>query len=164
MAIETAGIAEMKAKMAAMRSGVAGPISKRAVRAGGRVIAVAMIEAAPLNDLRNASSNSLPAGAFKEDIKVRFPADQNQTAEAVALIGPGKKTSHVQRWVEYGHRMVHGGQSKVGADGKVRGSGVVHDVDVPAHPFLRPAFEASIGAAQEAIAANMAKGLKEGVS
>ena len=164
MAIETTGIAEIREKIQAMRSQVSGPISRRAVRAGGRVIAAAMIERTPVNIEKNAGSNSLEPGAVKADIKVRFPAAENQTMEAVALIGPGGKTSHVARFVEYGHRMVHGGQSKVGADGKVRGRGIVHDVDVPAHPFLRPAYEASLAEAQAAMAEDVAKGLKEVVS
>lgn len=162
MAIETTGIAEMKAKMQALRQQVRGPLAQRAVRAGGRVIQAAMIERTPINIEKNTGSNSLDPGAVKSDIKVRFPAKENDH-ETTALIGPGKKTGHVARWVEYGHRMVHGGQSKVGPDGKVRGRGIVHDEDVPAHPFLRPAYEASVAEAREAEAAELAKGLKETV-
>jgi len=157
--IEQTGIAEMKAKMLAMRQNVSGPISKRAVRAGGNVIKAAMVERTPINAEKNAGSNSLEPGAIKADIKVRFPAQEN-AQETTAIIGPGTKTGYAARWVEYGHRMVSGGQSKVGPDGRTRGPGKA-GVDVPAHPFLRPAYEASLHAAQDAMAAEAAKGLQE---
>lgn len=160
MAIETTGIAEMKARMLALRQQVSGPMAAKAVRAGGRVIRDAMIERTPVNVERNAGSNSLEPGAVKEDIKVRMPAKENQF-EATALIGPGKTTSHVARWVEYGHRMVTGGQSKVLPSGKIRGSGKVAEKDVPAYPFLRPAFEESVAAAQEAEVASLREDLSK---
>lgn len=149
MGFEMKGLEEMVAQMNNMRAQVSGPIAKKAVRAAGNVVREAMVERTPENIERNAGSDSLPPGAVKADIKVRFPA-QEQVLETTALIGPGSKTAHVARWVEYGHRMVHGGQSKVGADGKVRGTGRASAVDVPADPFLRPAYEASLDAAREA--------------
>jgi HK97 gp10 family phage protein len=149
MAIETKGIAEMKARMRSLSQQVSGPIAKKAVRAGGKVIRDAMIERTPELIEKNTGSDALEPGAVKADIKVRFPAAENKY-EATALIGPGSKTSHVARWVEYGHRMVSGGQSKVLANGKVRGPGKVHEQDVPAYPFLRPAFEESVAEAQAA--------------
>lgn len=149
MAIVTKGIAEMKARMRSLSQQVCGPMSKRAVRAGGKVIRDAMIEHTPVLIEKNAGSDALDPGAVRADIKVRFPAEQNQY-EATALIGPGEKTSHVARWVEYGHRMVTGGQSKVLPGGKTRGRGKVAEVDVPAYPFLRPAWEESVAVAQAA--------------
>lgn len=139
----------MKARMKALSAEVTGPMAQRAVRAGGRVIQAAMIERTPVLIEKNAGSDALEPGAVRADIKVRFPAAQNQF-EATALIGPGGKTSHVARFVEYGHRMVTGGQSKVLASGKVRGRGKVAEQDVPAHPFLRPAWEESVAEAQAA--------------
>lgn len=149
MAIELKGIAEMKARMRALSAEVTGPMSQHAVRAGGRVIQAAMIEYTPVLIEKNAGSNALEPGAVKADIKVRFPAEQNKF-EATALIGPGAKTKHVARFVEYGHRMVTGGQAKVLASGKTSGRGTVGEQDVPAHPFLRPAWEESVAEAQAA--------------
>jgi HK97 gp10 family phage protein len=149
MAIETTGIQEMKARMRALSRRVSDPIAKKAVRAGGRVIQRAMIERTPVQAFKNLGSDSLEPGAVRADIKVRFPASENQF-EAVALIGPGGKTSRAARWVEYGHRMVSGGQSHVLANGKVSGPGKVAEQDVPADPFLRPAFEQSVAEAQQA--------------
>lgn len=160
MGFETAGLNEMVAQMNTLREQVSGPIAKRAVRAAGNVIKAAMIERTPENIEKNAGSDSLEPGAVKADIKVRFPAEE-QVLETTALIGPGGKTSHVARWVEYGHRMVHGGQSKVSASGKLTGAGTASAVDVPAHPFLRPAYEASLEAAQEAEAAVLREELQK---
>lgn len=160
MGFEMKGLQEMIGQMNNLREQVSGPIAKKAVRAAGDVVKAAMIERTPKNIERNAGSDSLEPGAVKADIKVRFPA-KDQVLETTALIGPGKKTSHVARFVEYGHRMVHGGQSKVGADGKVRGTGIASAVDVPAHPFLRPAFEESLDAAHEAEAAVLVEELNK---
>lgn len=143
------GMAEMVARMNNLRGQVSGPIAKKAVRAGGNVIRDAMIEHTPVLIEKNAGSNSLPPGAVKADIKVRFPA-QEQVLETTALIGPGSKTKHVARFVEYGHRMVSGGQSKVLASGKLSGPGKASSKDVSAHPFLRPAYEEVADAAQQA--------------
>lgn len=149
MGFEMSGLNEMVAQMNGLREQVSGPIAKKAVRAAGNVIKVAMVERTPENIEKNAGSDSLEPGAVKADIKVRFPANE-QVLETTALIGPGAKTAHVARWVEYGHRMVHGGQSKVGADGRIRGNGSVGAVDVPAYPFLRPAYESALDVAHEA--------------
>jgi hypothetical protein len=45
--------------------------------------------------------------------------------------------------------------------GKTRGPGKAAEVDVPAHPFLRPAFESSVGAAGEAIAESLQQSFTE---
>jgi HK97 gp10 family phage protein len=160
MGFDMTGLAEMKARMAGMREQVTGPIAQKAVRAGGKVIQEAMIERTPENIERNAGSDSLEPGAVKADIKVRFPGQEN-VLEATATIGPGGKTSHVARWVEYGHRMVSGGQSKLGPDGKLRGPGKAAEKDVPAYPFLRPAFEVSQAPAMDAIAETLGIELKK---
>jgi len=160
MGFDMAGLDALKARMAGMREHVSGPIARKAITAGGHVIQDAMVERTPVNVEKNAGSNSLEPGAIKADIKVRFPA-QEQPLETTATIGPGGKTSHVARWVEYGHRMVSGGQSKIGADGKLRGPGTAAEKDVPAYPFLRPAFEASEGPAMDIIAETLGTELQK---
>lgn len=155
-----AGLQELVARMNRLREQVNGPIAKKAVRAAGNVIKEAMIERTPENIEKNAGSDSLDPGAVKADIKVRFPAEQ-QVLETTALIGSGSKTAHVAGWVEYGHRMVSGGQSKVLASGKLSGSGNAGAVDVPAHPFLRPAYEEAVEAAQQAEADVLAEELRK---
>lgn len=144
------GFDELAGKMEAVARKVRGPVAKEMVRAGANVFKREMIDRAPVLDEKNSGSNSLEPGALKDDIRVRFPASE-QLLDTTAAVGPGKKTAYVANFVEYGHRMVSGGQSKVGADGKVRGNGKVSDVDVPAYPFVRPAFEAGQGEAEHAM-------------
>lgn len=124
---------------------VALPASRKAVRAGGKVIQAAMVAAAPVQALRTAGSNSLAPGAVQASIKT----STNVTYDvAEAVIGPAGKPGVVAGWVEYGHRLVKGGSSKVLANGKTRGRGT-QIADVPPHPFLRPAFESSVDEAQD---------------
>ncbi len=148
MEIQITGMTELVARMKSVSAKMTGPSSRRAVRAGGAVIQAAMVERAPLKKYEGAGGNSLAEGELKGDIKVYTSAAKGEVA---ATIGPGGKTAHVARWIEYGHRMVTGGQSKVLANGKTRGKGKVSSVDVPAYPFLRPAFESSVEGAQSAM-------------
>ena len=145
MNLQLDGMDKLLADLKAFPKEVALPASRKAVRAGGNVIRAAMIEAAPIQALRSASSNSLEPGELKESIRTRTSTTYDV---AEATIGPTGKAGVVAGWVEYGHRMVKGGSSKVLASGKTRGRGK-QTGDVPAHPFLRPAFEESIAEAQE---------------
>src|ERR1700761_1656564 len=126
---------------------LAGPgierIVRRAMREGGRVVQAAITEAAPVRPSLP-SGTALPVGALKNDIEVHVIKEQDGSISA--LIAPGKLTQHVARWVEYGHEMVVGGRK-----GKGKSVGRVE-----AHPFIRPAFEASESAAQDAIAMSIA--------
>lgn len=124
---------------------------RKALHNGGKVIADAMIERAPVLAARTAHSTALVPGALKADIGVRL---RTEGGEHYAYIGPGKLTRHVARWVELGHRSVHGGYSHIAPGGKFRGPGVAGD-DVPAHPFIRPAYEASEAAALAEVAATL---------
>jgi HK97 gp10 family phage protein len=161
LATEVTGLNEMLAKMAAIRERVRGPGAKKAVRAGGNVIKVAMVKKTPVLIEKTAGSDSLNPGEVKAGIRVRASMEDG---EPIALIGPtGKggiigKTAHL---VEYGHRMVTGGKSKLDAAGKFQGGGKVHEKDVPAYPFLRPAFEESADAAMEAIALTLGEEVQE---
>lgn len=126
---------------------LAGPgverIIRRAMRNGGRVIQAAITEAAPVRpDLP--SGTALPPGALKNDIVVRVTKEQDGSISA--YIAPGKLTRHAAVWTEFGHEMVVGGRK-----GKGRTIG-----QVPPHPFIRPAFEESELAAQDAIATTIA--------
>ncbi len=112
----------------------------KALRAGGKIIQEAVAAAAPENDEWPQTENTtmLPQGALKRDISMRVI---HAGIKSTALIQPGELTRRVARWVEYGHRMVRGGFSRVRKDGSVSGKGVVGGV-VEAHPFIRPAYEA----------------------
>lgn len=150
MDIQMAGMSELVQRMRAMPKVIQGNAARKAVRAGAQVIRTAMVENTPIQAVKTASSNSLDPGELQADIGTRTTL---KNGEAEAWVGPGKKTERVALWVEYGHRAVKGGYSKVLANGKTRGPGKASAVDVPAHPFLRPAFEESAEAAGEAMQA-----------
>jgi HK97 gp10 family phage protein len=128
---------------------------RKALRNGGNIVNAAIVDRAPVKDT---TGGSLPDGALKSDIVTRVRKQKD--GEFTVTIGPDKLTSHVARWVEYGHRMVQGGKSRVLADGTVVGPGKQVYVGskstpglgiVPAHPFIRPAWEAVHTEATEAI-------------
>lgn len=154
---EMTGLRELVQRIEASRAEMAGPAMRKALRAGARVIERAMVERAPHLDEHQPGSDALPPNALKEGIRVAMTTEEGMPE---ALIGPDGKTAHVSRWVEYGHRQVHGGELKLLGDGRTRGTGTAGE-DVPPYPFLRPAFEASLGEAEEVIAASLQESLKE---
>jgi Bacteriophage HK97-gp10, putative tail-component len=148
-----------------MMGELAGPAADRIIRhamkAGGRVVQTAITEAAPVRT-DAWSGTALPPGALKNDIEVHVAKESDGSISA--YIAPGKLTRHVARFVEYGHRLVRGGRSRRGAGilGQgFSGSGSVVG-QVPAHPFIRPAFEGSEVAAQDAIAMDIAASFARG--
>jgi len=155
------GMPEFSRMMQELAGPAAERIARHAVRAGGRVVQAAITEAAPVRpDLP--SGTALPPGALKNDIVVKTTKEPDGSVSA--YIEPGKYTRHVARWVEYGHRQVRGGTSSKGGGilgqgyrGAGRGIG-----NVPAAPFIRPAFEASEAAAQDAIAMDIAASFARG--
>jgi hypothetical protein len=158
MDVEFNGFEAMIDRMATVGDAVARRAAVAGVRAGLEVIAEAMIERAPILDKRTVNSTALEPGAIKEDIRA-FPVRADMDGFVSGMAGPSEDTQHVAEWVEYGHRVVKGGQSKILADGRTKGSG--HQVrgadgellEVPEHPFLRPAFESSADKSLEACAA-----------
>lgn len=99
-------------------------------------------------------SDALAPGELLADIAVR-PVPDAAPGDILLAVGPGKKTSHVARWVEYGHQMVTGG--RLSLSGKGRGHRVgthgMISTFVPPHPFLRPSQEAAEPAALAAFEA-----------
>jgi HK97 gp10 family phage protein len=161
MSIELTGMKEMLAKMTEIREYVRTEGARKAVSAGGKVMKVAMVEKTPVLIERNVGSSSLEPGEIKRSIRVRVRMEDD---EAVALIGPTGKDGEPARaahLVEYGHRMVVGGESRMDAAGIFVGPGHALEKDVPAHPFLRPAFEESAAGAMEAVAKAFGEGLRE---
>jgi hypothetical protein len=156
--LELKGMTEIAAKLEKARIQINGPETYKALRRGARVIKAAMEEAAPvLGELSLGGLTSLPPGALKAGIRVYVP--QN-TDPPEALIGPNADVEHVARWVEYGHRQVTGGSLDLLGGGRTRGSGKA-GVDVPAYPFLRPAYEGSTTAAEAEVIASFKESFKE---
>jgi hypothetical protein len=157
MNVEFSGLREMVAKLESAGVNMRGAPMYEALGKGGNVIATAMIERAPMLEEHQPGSDQLEPGALRDDTRVAFEIIEGQP---VALIGPGGKTAHAARWVEYGHRMVTGGYSKVLPSGLTRGPGQAGE-DIPAYPYLRPAFEASVGEAVEVVSASLKESFKE---
>jgi HK97 gp10 family phage protein len=159
MGLETAGYAEMSERFELLRQAMREKAVRSGVRAAGNVILKAIEERAPILDAKSANSTALEPGSLKDDLRVRI-GRVDKDGFITAEIGPSAKTSHVARWVEWGHRMVKGGYSKLLASGKTRGPGHALKEDVPPHPFIRPGFEASQGEALRTCAVVTGKELK----
>jgi HK97 gp10 family phage protein len=129
---------------------------RKALRNGGNIVNAAIVERAPEKD---GTGGTLPEGALKHDIITRV--SKQKDGEFTVTIGPDKLTAHVARWVEYGHRQVVGGRSALQADGTTTGPGkqvyvrpgqsTIGTGSVPAHSFIRLAWEAVHTEATEAI-------------
>lgn len=130
---EIRGFSELAAKMEAGTREIGERRVKRMVLAGARVFKREVVSRAPVLDKKTAGSTSLEPGALKDDI--RIATLKNETLPT-AVVGPSRKTAYVANFVEYGHRMV---------------KGKVALADVPAHPFIRPAFESAQDEAEQAM-------------
>jgi len=133
------GLRELDAKMAELGGAASKRIARKGLRAAGAVFLGAITDAAPERP-ELPSGTALPIGALAADIGMRLGRDE--AGLPAAIVSPGKATRHVANWVEYGHRLVRGGRNRKGRGGPGRVVG-----NVPAHPFIRPAFEASADAA-----------------
>lgn len=147
-AMEFRGFDELALKLEKMGVEIAGPGVDRMVVSGARVFQRGVKERAPRLSAKNQGSNALEPGAMQNDIGVHLRHDA--LGEATATVRPSRKTAHVQSFVEYGHRMVTGGQSKVTGKGPGRQVG-----EVAAHPFWRPAYEAEQREAEDAMIESM---------
>jgi hypothetical protein len=112
---------------------------QKSLEQGAIVVRQAVMEAAPVRvDEKTSGSNSLPPGYVKADIRIA-----PRRSGRGWLIGGSKATAYVIRWLELGHMMVHGGKRARSGGRMINRGGIVSTEHVPAHPFLRPAFDAS---------------------
>ncbi len=151
------GMQALVATLEKLRVEIPGKATRKAVGAGANIVKAEMIARAPVLDEKTAGSTSLEPEALKQGVRVYMKRDADPVE---ALIGPNKETARVARDVEYGHREVHGGSLDILGGGRTRGTGIQGE-DVPAHPWLRPAFEASIGPAEEAMKVSYEKSFAE---
>jgi HK97 gp10 family phage protein len=150
ISIDVQGLAAIQAQLDALTKEAGDRAIRKALRAGAEVEKAAIEEAAPVKDV---TGGILPAGALKSDITIRMSKDEQGTI--IAIVGPGKLTKWVARLVEYGHRLVRGGRSRVLANGKTKGPGKEIGT-VQAHPFIRAGYEASRQAVADAICTTLA--------
>ncbi len=149
ISISIEGLSDLQAKLDDLGTKAAERAIRAALRAGAAVEQAAIVERAPIKD---GTGGMLPEGALKSDIVVKMSRDEQ--GGIIAIVGPDKLTKWVARLVEYGHRSVRGGISRI-VKGKAKGPGSVIG-DVPAHPFIRPAYEASRQEVANAICTTLA--------
>lgn len=158
------GLAELDARLKEMGNVEAKKCIRKALKAGGKVMQEAILERTPVRP-ELPSSTALPPGALANDIVVKNTVEGDNLAVAV---GPGSHTAYAARLVEYGHRSVSGGISRKDENGKYRGKGTeaasvngVSGGQVPAHPFIRTAYEASREPATDAIVTTLASEIEK---
>lgn len=146
MKLELSGWNEAQGRMKLVRDTIRDEATVEAARQGGRVIRDEMRVRAPiLADIPSPRSTARAPGTLKRAIRQLTRNVKNGVAEAI--IGPSGKWSFLASWVEYGHRLVKrvdGGKVKL----RVAGGGQGEQIGtVQPHPFLRPAYEASVDSA-----------------
>jgi HK97 gp10 family phage protein len=114
---------------------------EKALIAGGEVFKAAIVERTP-HRTPGGSEDALPPGALKRDIQIKVTPGGK---EPTVLVGPGENTAQVMRWLEWGHRVV---SRLATAKASKKTSANEH---VPAHPVMRPAYEASRDASLRAV-------------
>jgi hypothetical protein len=152
MKMKTSGWSQTEAGLKELRRLVQEDDTHKAVRAAARVVSEEMGIEAPVLDEKTARSTALDPGALKAGIRVN---EVRKIADGLirALMGPRKGTRRAAHLVEYGHRLIRGGTSSVGPRGATGPGKLIGDV--PAHPFLRPAYEASWRNSLERFAAEL---------
>jgi HK97 gp10 family phage protein len=143
------GLADLKATFESLATKDANRCVLAALKAGAAIEQAAITERAPVKDT---TGGLLPDGALKSDIEVKVHRPSNGTP--YITVAPGKYTSAVARWVEYGHRIVRGGYLRVLKNGKTRGTGTQVG-EVAEHPFIRPAYEESRETVASAISSTL---------
>lgn len=135
------GLRELDEKLGELGDKEAKRIINSALKASGLVFEAAVRSRAPVRP-GGPSGTALPPGALKNDIGSYIGAtDDGGRPLPAVIVRPGQFTRRVANWLEYGHRQVRGGYSRLLATGKRRGPGREIGA-VPAHPFIRPAYEA----------------------
>ena len=117
----------------------------RALTAGINILAGALI-----------SKTRVRTGALAQALVVEVTVDSDaRGGEAAVGFGDQGRTAN---WLEYGHRIVKKGGFYIDSRGRRRKGTVTGQV--PAYPFVRPAFDTSGDAAIEAFADTLASTLK----
>ena len=113
MSAKITGLPETEAAMAELRQMVRTTATRKAVHVGAVVIRDEMRRRAPVLNQKTAKSTSLDPGALKADIGI-VTGRVDKEGFITAAIGPRGNTAHVDCWVEFGHRLVKGGQIPYG--------------------------------------------------
>ncbi len=138
MDVRTEGVDEVERMLQSLNLKQQTRIVHAALNEGAQIIKQAIEESAPVNEWPlSPKSTALAPDSVNDDIIIRI---RGEGEKMIAVIGPGSLTERIARWVEYGHRQVRGGYSRIRKNGNISGKGkVIGQVD--AHPFIRPAYE-----------------------
>ena len=109
-------------------------IVRPSLAAAGDWMAALIRQAAP----RNTSDHPHPAGELESNIESKVSISARND-EATVTVGPSENQFYAY-FVEFGHRLVKGGYSRVDSRGRTRGPGKEVG-NVPPHPFMRPTFD-----------------------
>jgi HK97 gp10 family phage protein len=157
--IKIEGLKELDQRRTELGTVEARRVVRDALRQGGEVFRSAVADGVPSKwPARSAQTTALPLGALKNDIQLHIGL--NGEGLPAAIIKPGKWTAHVARFLEYGHRLVKGGNSRMVRDGYHRGPGTQLG-DVPETPFIRPAYEAMRATAVDVTVFALVSGIEE---
>jgi HK97 gp10 family phage protein len=158
ISIDIEGLSDLQAKLDDLGTKAAERAIRAALKAGAVIEQAAIEERAPTN---HGTGGTLPAGALAHDIVIKMTRGDQGTI--FAIVGPGKLTKHVAKWVEYGHALIRGGRSRLLADGTRKGPGKQVG-NVPAHSFIRTAYEATRQEVATAICTTLATEVEKAAS
>jgi HK97 gp10 family phage protein len=139
MSCKTIGIKEAQGKIKFLQNLVRDVATRKAVIAASNVIADAERSLAPVLKIHSVDSTAKLPGTLRDSIQVVVKKYTDGFIEG--FIGPKHGAGRAAHLVEFGHRLVKGGKSRIKLGG-IEGGGKVVGF-VPAHPFLRPAFDAN---------------------
>lgn len=121
---KVSGLKELKANLEKLGADVAKGVMTEGLEAGGKVLMAGILPRTPVRE-----------GELAAHITMATEVAPSGTAGEVK-VGFGKQ-GHIARFVEFGHKMVTHEGKQVG--------------HVPAHPFMRPGFDASKTEARNAV-------------
>jgi HK97 gp10 family phage protein len=130
ISVEITGLERLDYDLANFPAIVTKRIYRKALKAGADIILAAIRSNAPVGEHEiTFKSSGLTPGELRAGIIEQIKVDIAKGTGS-ATIKPSKKVAHVARWIEYGWMLTGHKPKKVG---------IKH---IPAHPFIRPAYEA----------------------
>lgn len=165
------GLPEFQRALQQLGARVSTRVLRATAAAGARVVRKAVREAAPVGNYtgkKRGKGRVTPPGVLKYAVVTKFAKERSNADQATYLVtvrqgkGRGKGAragdAYYARWVEEGHRIV----PRRGTQGAAWSRKVRRELatgTVRPHPFMRPATEASAGAATRAMQQRMAEEL-----
>lgn len=151
----TDGFDLLQAKLTALTGDALARAERKALRAVGKLVKDAIVERAP-EQVGDTPGGDLAPGALKADIRavVHIASDVKAATDVSRVtIGPGKDTAHIARFVEDGH-----------ANARYGGTNRHTSPNTPAHPFVRPAADATREAAVDLYASVMTEEVQKAMN